>query len=82
MEKLIQLIQELHNEMGADAWVALGVLLVFSMMLGMVALFWIRNGGLAAGNSRRFFAAQRDIAHYLDSEAKPQRREDVPHSHI
>ncbi len=65
MEKLIQLVQAVHEEMGGLSWVALGVLLALSMVLATVALRWVRHGGLATG--ARFFARQRELARWLRS---------------
>ena len=65
MEKLTQLIHAVYEQMGALAWVALGVLLPFSIILAIVVLRWIRHGGLAAGTSHSFFAQQEAIARWL-----------------
>ncbi len=63
MEKLIQLVHAVHEEMGGLSWVALGVLLAVSIVLATVALRWIRHGGLATGGE--FFAQQRESARWL-----------------
>jgi hypothetical protein len=65
MEKLIQLLRVIHDEMGAMAWVALGVLLPLCIVLALVALRWVRRGGLASGSAQRFWAEQRETARSL-----------------
>jgi uncharacterized protein (DUF983 family) len=62
MEKLIQLLRAIHDEMGTMAWVALGVLLPVCIVVALVALRWIRRGGLASESSQRFLAEQRETA--------------------
>ena len=66
MEKLIQLLQSVHEEMSASAWTALGVLLPIGIMLCLIALRWIRYGGLSNRSARDFFAQQRQIARWLE----------------
>jgi hypothetical protein len=34
----------------------------------LLALRWIRGGGMAPGNTQRFFAEQREITHWLRDE--------------
>ena len=63
MEKLIQLLRALHGEMGAMAWLALGVLLPVSIVVALIALRWVRRGGLESGSAQKFLAEQREIAH-------------------
>jgi hypothetical protein len=65
MEKLIQLLRAIHEEMSTMAWVALGVLLVVCIAVALVALRWICRGGLASGSSQRFLAEQREISRAL-----------------
>ena len=65
MEKLIQLLRARHEEMGATAWVALGVLLPVCIVVALIALRWIRRGGLAPGSTQKFLAEQREIARSL-----------------
>ena len=65
MEKLIQLLQALHEELGATAWLALGVLLPICIVVVLIALRWIRRGALASGSAQKFLAEQRDIARSL-----------------
>ena len=65
MGKLIQLLRALHEEMGATAWVALGVLLPVCIVVALIALRWIRRGGLASGSAQKFLAEQREIARSL-----------------
>jgi hypothetical protein len=65
MEKPIQLLRALHEEMGATAWVALGVLLPVCIVAALIALRWIRRGGLASGSAQKFLAEQRGIARLL-----------------
>ena len=62
MEKLIQLLRAIHEEMGVMAWVALGVLLPVCILVALIVLRWIRLGGLASGSSQKFLAEQREIA--------------------
>jgi hypothetical protein len=61
MEKLIQSMRAIHEEMGAMAWVALGVLLLVCIVVALLVLRWVRRGGLVSGNSHRFLAQQREI---------------------
>ena len=68
MEKVIQLLQNVGEEMGAFAWIVFGFLLPIGIVIGLVALRWIRGGGMAPGNTQRFFAEQREIAHWLRGE--------------
>jgi uncharacterized membrane protein YraQ (UPF0718 family) len=65
MEKLIQLLRSLHEEMGAMACVALGVLLPVCIVAALIALRWVRRGGLASGSAQKFLAGQREIARWL-----------------
>ena len=65
MEKLIQLLRALHEEMSAMAWVALGVLLPVCLVVALVALRWIRRRGLTSGSAQKFLAEQREIARSL-----------------
>jgi len=65
MEKLIQLLQSEGQELGALARIALGFLLPVCIVVGLVALRWIRRGGLAARSTQEFFAEQREIARWL-----------------
>ena len=67
MEKLIQLIHGVQQDMQAWAWVALGLLLAVCIVLALVALRWIHHGGLAAKTSHSFFAEQREIARWFKS---------------
>ena len=66
MEKLIQLLQSEGQELGALAWIALGFLLPICIVVSLVALRWIRRGGLAARSTQEFFAEQREIARWLE----------------
>ena len=65
MEKLIQLLRAIHQEMGAMAWVALGVLLPVCIVVALIALRWVRRRGLASGSAQKFLAEQREIARSL-----------------
>ncbi len=65
MEKLIQSLQAVHAETSALAWPALGLVLAICILMGLVALFWIRRGGLAARGTQEFLAEQREIARWL-----------------
>jgi uncharacterized protein (DUF983 family) len=65
METLIQLLRALHEEMGAMAWVALGVLLPVCIVVALIFLRWIRRGGLASGSAQKFLVEQREIARSL-----------------
>ena len=65
MEKLIQLLQAMHADMSAFAWLALEFLLPICIIMRLIALSWILRGGLAAPSTQEFFAEQREIAHWL-----------------
>ena len=65
MEKEIQLLQSVGQEMGALAWVVLGFLLPCCIVVCLVALRWITRGGLAARSTQEFLAEQREIARWL-----------------
>jgi len=65
MEKLIQLIQALHAQMSALAWLALGFLLALCILIGLFAAIWIRRGRMAARSAPEFFAEQREISRWL-----------------
>ena len=65
MEKEIQLLQSMGQEMGALAWVVLGFLLPCCIVVCLVALRWIGRGGLEARSTQEFFAEQREIARWL-----------------
>ena len=65
MERVIQLLQSVGQEMGALAWVVLGFLLPCSILVCLVALRWIGRGGLAARSTQEFFAERREIARWL-----------------
>jgi hypothetical protein len=62
---LFQLLRDFREQMGALAWVALAMILVAGILLGVLALRWIRRGGLRAGAARRFFASRREIEYWL-----------------
>jgi len=62
---LLQLLGELREQMGAFAWLALGVILALCIMFCGLALRWIRRGGLAPGSSRRFLAERRETEQWL-----------------
>jgi hypothetical protein len=62
---LFQLLGELRGQMGAFAWIALGVILALGIACGVLSFRWIRRGGLAPGSSHRFFAARRGTEHWL-----------------
>lgn len=47
------------------AWVALGVLLPVCIVVALIALRWVRRGGLASGSTQKFLAEQREIARSL-----------------
>ncbi len=51
---LFELLREMREQFGAFAVVALGLILVAGIMLGFLALRWIRRGGLRAGTSRPY----------------------------
>ncbi len=65
MERIIQSIQAVHAEASAWAWVALGILLPFFIVVCLVAFVWIRRGGLCARSTSEFLAEQGRIARYL-----------------
>jgi hypothetical protein len=62
---LFSLVRELREQMGALAWVALGLALLAGILLGILALRWILRGGLGNGATRRFFAERREIDQWL-----------------
>jgi hypothetical protein len=62
---LLRLLGELREQMGALAWIVLAVVLALCISLGILAIRWIRRRGLAPGFTRRFFADQREIKHWL-----------------
>jgi hypothetical protein len=65
VEKTIQLIQAVHAEASAVAWLAMGVLLFAGIVLGFVALFWIRGGGLRAQSIQELLSHERQLAQWL-----------------
>ncbi len=65
MERTIQLLQAVHSEASAVAWLGLGILLPFCLIMGVAALVWIRRGGLPVRSSQQFLAEQREIARWL-----------------
>jgi hypothetical protein len=65
LSPLFQLLRQFREQAGAFALVALGVILVAGIALSILALRWIRRGGLGAGAMRRFFADRREIEHWL-----------------
>ena len=65
MEKLIQLLRGLHGDMTAMAWIAVGFMLPVCIVMGLIALRWIRRGGLASVCTQEFFAEQREISCWL-----------------
>jgi len=68
MEKVIQLIQAVHAEASAVAWLAMGVLLFAGIVLGILALLWISRGGLGARSTQELLAYQRQVADWLRDE--------------
>ncbi len=52
---LFGLLREIREQFGAFAVVALGLILVAGIILGFLALRWIRRGGLRGGTSQRFW---------------------------
>ncbi len=65
MERIIQSMQAVHAEASELAWVALGILLSFFIMVCLVAFVWVRRGGLCARSTSEFLAEQGRIARYL-----------------
>ncbi len=65
MDRIIQLIQTVHSEVSALAWLALGILLPGCIIMGLIAFIWIRRGGLSARSTQEFFAEQKQIARWL-----------------
>ncbi len=55
----------MHTETSALAWLALGCVLAICILIGLVALFWIRRGGLANKSAKELLAQQREIARWL-----------------
>jgi hypothetical protein len=68
MEKLIILLQNAGEEMGAVARAVIGFLIPIGIAIGLLVLHWIRGGGMAPGNTKRFFAEQRENAHWRRDE--------------
>jgi hypothetical protein len=64
---LLLLLGELREQMGVFAWIALGVILALGIIFCVLTLRWIRQGGLAPGFSRRFFAKRRETERWLKS---------------
>jgi hypothetical protein len=64
---LFQFFGALREQLGALAWIALGVILALCIMFCVLALRWIRRGGLAPGFSQRFFAERRETERCLKS---------------
>jgi uncharacterized protein (DUF2062 family) len=62
---MFQLLQEITRQMGAGAWVALGVFLSLQVVIAILLLHWIRSGGLADGAAKRFLADGRKVSHWL-----------------
>ncbi|HWX22356.1 MAG TPA: hypothetical protein VN578_20845 [Candidatus Binatia bacterium] len=62
---LFQLLGEFREHVGALAWIALGVVLALCITFSILALRWIRRGGLASGFSHRFFAERRETERWL-----------------
>jgi hypothetical protein len=62
---LFQLLGELRGQMGAFAWIALGVILALCLACCVLSFCWIRRGGLAPWSSQRFFADRRRTEHWL-----------------
>jgi hypothetical protein len=65
MEQIIQSIQAVHLELAGLAWGALGLLLPLGLVLAVVVLRWVYQGGLRSGGTREFFAREKEIAHWL-----------------
>ncbi|MCX6926804.1 MAG: hypothetical protein NT154_26905 [Verrucomicrobia bacterium] len=62
---LFQLLAQLREQMGAFAWIVLGVILALCIACCALAFRWIRRGGLAPRCSRRFFADRRETERWL-----------------
>ena len=62
---LFHLLGALHEQLGALAWVALGVLLVLAIVICILILRWLLQGGLAHGYSRRFFIEHGKVQRWL-----------------
>ncbi len=67
MERIIQLIQAVHSDASALAWLALGILLPLCILMGTVALLWIRRGGICARSTQEFLAEQKAVARWLEN---------------
>jgi hypothetical protein len=65
LQTLIQLLQSVREEFGVLAWAALGLILSVFIVVGLVAVGWIRRGGLAPESKYQFFADQREIDAWL-----------------
>jgi len=46
MDKLINLMQSVNQDYRAFAWLILGVLLPVLIVVGLITLYWVSNGGL------------------------------------
>lgn len=62
---LFQIFREFREELGAAAWVILGLALATGIWACFFALRWMVHGGLRPGARQRFFARRRGIAQYL-----------------
>jgi hypothetical protein len=65
MEKVIQLLHEMHVEASALAWLVLGILLPVCIIVGVVALFSIFSGGLRARSAQELLAEKQEITRWL-----------------
>ena len=62
---LFQFLGELREQMGAFAWIALGMILALCIACCVLAFRWTRRGGLAPKSSHRFFAQRRETESWL-----------------
>ncbi len=60
-----RLLLDLREQAGAFAWVVLGVMLAVGLVVAFLALRWVRQGGLGAGGTQKFWADRRVIAQWL-----------------
>jgi len=62
LETLVQLFFGLHEEFAALAWIAIGILLPVSILMGLFVLRWVLRGGL---RSERFFTERCEADQWL-----------------
>ena len=66
LTNLLHVLREIHVQFGGWAWVALGLVLLPTILLAVAALCSIRRGRLETGAANRFFEEQRIIKHWIN----------------